>query len=172
MTDETALLLMSVWGCGFIKMPMRNWLMRLKLLIATLSDGQIRYMWSTVSTPEFSRQTMLSCICWDWCLWTSLLYRPVGFTWANCDRLSLPQLQQASFQLAWLQLVRLILVIIFRYLDPWSSFTTCHHNCDPLSLLGPTGPFCYLWSTFASTSTLVGKFSSLHDRSWWDWCSW
>ena len=76
-TDETALLLMSVWGCGFIKMPRRNWL-----------------------------------------------------------------------------------------------FATCHHNCDPLSLLGPIGPFCYLWSTFASTSTLVGKFSSLHDRSWWDWCSW
>ena len=34
-----------------------------------------RYLWSTVSTTEFSRQRMPSCICWDWRSWSSL---PLG----------------------------------------------------------------------------------------------
>ena len=48
---------------------------------------------------------------------------------------------------------------------PWSTFATCHHICDHLSLLGPIGHFRYLWST-VSTSNLSRH--GMPSCGWWD----
>ena len=107
-------------------------------------EVKFRHLWSIVSTPDFSRQGMPSCICWDslfvitFATWTR---RSLELIVIDCLYFSLSR--QVS-KLAWLQLVTLMLVMIFRYLDPlvnfrylsshmWSSFTTWTHRS--LSLL-------------------------------------
>ena len=82
--------------------------------------GHSRYLWSTVSTTEFSRQRMPSCICWDWCSWSSL---PLELIVINCLYLNF---SRQVFKLAWSQLVRLMLV---------NSFATWTRRALELSMI-------------------------------------
>ena len=103
--------------------------------------GHLSSLWSTVSTSTLAGKflSLRGCSRWDWCFWWTR--RSLALIVIDC--LYFSSSRQVS-KLAWLQLVRLMLVMIFRYLDPlvnfrylsshmWSSFTTWTHRS--LSLL-------------------------------------